>query len=109
MSRHFMKNDDLFYSTYTRSKGMNMANNKGMNMANARDVVIVGAARTAIGSYGGTLKDIAASELGAIAVKEAFVRAKVDPADVGQIVFGNVIHTEARDMYVSRVAGMNAG
>jgi acetyl-CoA C-acetyltransferase len=104
-----MKNDDLFYSTYTRSKGMNMANNKGMNMANARDVVIVGAARTAIGSYGGTLKDIAASELGAIAVKEAFVRAKVDPADVGQIVFGNVIHTEARDMYVSRVAGMNAG
>jgi acetyl-CoA C-acetyltransferase len=78
-------------------------------MANARDVVIVGAARTAIGSYGGTLKDIAASDLGAIAVKEAFVRAKIDPAQAGQIVFGNVIHTEARDMYVSRVVGMNAG
>jgi acetyl-CoA C-acetyltransferase len=78
-------------------------------MANARDVVIVGAARTAIGSYGGTLKDITACDLGAVAVKEAFARAKVDPAQAGQIVFGNVIHTEARDMYVSRVVGMNAG
>jgi acetyl-CoA C-acetyltransferase len=80
-----------------------------MNMANARDVVIVGAARTAIGSYGGALKDVAASDLGAVAVKEAFVRANIDPAEAGQIVFGNVIHTEARDMYVSRVVGMNAG
>ena len=78
-------------------------------MANARDVVIVGAARTAIGTFGGSLKDIPATDLGAIAVKEAFVRAKVDPAQAGQIVFGNVIHTEPRDMYVSRVVGMNAG
>lgn len=78
-------------------------------MANVREVVIVGAARTAIGTYGGTLKDIAACDLGAIAVKEAFSRAKVDPASAGQIVCGNVIHTEARDMYVSRVVGINAG
>lgn len=78
-------------------------------MANVREVVIVGAARTAIGTYGGALKDIAACDLGAIAVKEAFSRAKVDPASAGQIVCGNVIHTEARDMYVSRVVGINAG
>lgn len=78
-------------------------------MANARQVVIVGAARTAIGTYGGTLKDIPACELAVFAVKEAFTRAKVDPASVGQIVLGNVIHTEARDMYVSRVVGINSG
>jgi acetyl-CoA C-acetyltransferase len=78
-------------------------------MANARQVVIVGAARTAIGTYGGTLKDIPACELAVFAVKEAFARAKVDPASVGQIVLGNVIHTEARDMYVSRVVGINSG
>jgi acetyl-CoA C-acetyltransferase len=78
-------------------------------MANARDVVIVGAARTAIGTFGGALKDMTACDLGTHAVKEAFARAKVDPAQAGQIVFGNVIHTEARDMYVSRVVGINAG
>lgn len=75
----------------------------------AKEVVIVGAARTAIGTYGGALKDIAPGELGAIAVKEAFARAGVDPLQAGQIIFGNVIHTEARDMYVSRVVGLNAG
>ncbi|HZW21006.1 acetyl-CoA C-acyltransferase family protein [Noviherbaspirillum sp.] len=78
-------------------------------MANTRDVVIVGAARTAIGTFGGTLKDFSACDLGAIAVKEAFARAKVDPAQAGQIVMGNVIHCEPRDMYVSRVVGINAG
>ena len=78
-------------------------------MASMKDVVIVGAARTAIGSYGGTLKDFSASDLGAIVVKETFARAGIDPAQAGQIVLGNVIHCEARDMYVSRVAGLNAG
>ncbi len=78
-------------------------------MANTRDVVIVGAARTAIGTFGGTLKDFSACDLGAIAVKEAFARAKVDPAQAGQIVMGNVLHCEPRDMYVSRVVGLNAG
>ncbi|WP_211474705.1 acetyl-CoA C-acyltransferase family protein [Collimonas humicola] len=75
----------------------------------AKEVVIVGAARTAIGAFGGALKDIAPGELGAVAVKEAFARAGVDPKQAGQIIFGNVIHTEARDMYVSRVVGLNAG
>jgi acetyl-CoA C-acetyltransferase len=78
-------------------------------MSTSKNVVIVGAARTAIGSFGGMLKDFAASDLGATVVKEAFSRANVDPAQAGQIVFGNVIHCEARDMYVSRVVGINAG
>jgi acetyl-CoA C-acetyltransferase len=78
-------------------------------MTEKRDVVFVGAARTAIGTFGGALKDFSACDLGAIAVKEAFARAKVDPAQAGQIVIGNVIHTEPRDMYVSRVIGINAG
>src|SRR5437879_10101550 len=82
---------------------------KGIDMSTTRDVVIVGAARTAIGSYGGSLKDFSPSDLGAIAVREAFTRAGIDPAQAGQIVLGNVIHTEARDMYVARVVGINAG
>jgi acetyl-CoA C-acetyltransferase len=78
-------------------------------MTTTKDVLFVGAARTAIGTFGGALKDISACDLGTIAVKEAFNRAGVDPAAVGQIVLGNVIHTEARDMYISRVVGLNAG
>lgn len=73
------------------------------------DVVIVGAARTAIGSYGGSLKDQSACDLATIVVKEAFVRSGIDAGRAGQIVLGNVLHTEARDMYVSRVAGLQAG
>jgi acetyl-CoA C-acetyltransferase len=78
-------------------------------MADKREVVIVGAARSAIGTFNGALKDVPACDLGAHVVKAAFARAGVDPAQAGQIVFGNVIHGEARDMYVSRVAGINAG
>jgi acetyl-CoA C-acetyltransferase len=78
-------------------------------MANAREVVIVNGARTAIGDYGGSLKDIPPTELGARVVREAIARAGVDPAQIGQCVFGNVIHTEAKDMYLSRVAGVNGG
>jgi acetyl-CoA C-acetyltransferase len=78
-------------------------------MANTRQVVIVNGARTAIGDYGGALKDIPPTELGARVVREALSRSKVDPAMIGQCVFGNVIHTEARDMYLSRVVAVNGG
>ncbi|MBL8470987.1 MAG: acetyl-CoA C-acyltransferase family protein [Rhodocyclaceae bacterium] len=78
-------------------------------MAQARDVVIVSGVRTAIGDYGGTLKDFTPSDLGGRVVKEAIARAGIDAAQVSQLVFGNVIHTEARDMYVSRMAALNAG
>ena len=78
-------------------------------MSEQREVVILSGVRTAIGDYGGSLKDIPPSELAAKVVREAVSRAKVDPKDIGQCVFGNVIHTETRDMYVSRVAGINGG
>jgi len=74
-----------------------------------REVVVVSCARTAIGGYGGSLKDLGATKLGAIAIKEAVARAKVDPASVGHVVMGSVIHGEAKDMYVSRVAAVDAG
>ncbi len=74
-----------------------------------REVVILSGVRTAIGDYGGSLKDIAPTDLAARVVREALARAKVDPKDVGQCVFGNVLHTEAKDMYLSRVACVNGG
>src|SRR4051812_50099156 len=74
-----------------------------------RDVVILSGVRTAIGDYGGSLKDFPPSELGAKVIREAVARAKIDPASVGQVVLGNVIHTEPRDMYISRVAAVNGG
>jgi acetyl-CoA C-acetyltransferase len=76
---------------------------------NAREVVVVSGARTAIGDYGGALKDVAPTKLGAIAIKEAVARAGIDPASVGHVVVGSVIHGEARDMYISRVAAIDAG
>ena len=74
-----------------------------------RSVVVVSGARTAIGTYGGSLKDVAPTQLGAIVVREAVKRAGVDAAEVGHVVFGNVIHTDPKDMYLSRVAALEAG
>jgi acetyl-CoA C-acetyltransferase len=74
-----------------------------------REVVVVAGARTAIGDYGMALKDMPATRLGSIAIKEAVSRARVDPASVGHVVMGSVIHGEARDMYLSRVAAIDAG
>src|SRR5690242_17565957 len=79
------------------------------SIMNGRQVVLVAGVRTAIGDYGGTLKDIPPTELGATVVREALARAKVDPAEIGQCVFGNVIHTESKDMYMARVAGVKGG
>src|SRR5882762_1889801 len=78
-------------------------------MSNGREVVILSGVRTAIGDYGGSLKDVPPTELAARVVKEALARAKADPKDIGQCVFGNVIHTEAKDMYLSRVAAVDGG
>jgi acetyl-CoA C-acetyltransferase len=75
----------------------------------AREVVVVAGVRTAIGDYGGALKEVAPTRLGATAIREALARAKVDPARVGHVVVGSVIHGEARDMYMSRVAAIDAG
>jgi acetyl-CoA C-acetyltransferase len=75
----------------------------------AREVVVLSGVRTAIGRYGGSLKDIAPSELAAQVVRESVARARIEPADIGHVVFGNVIHTDAHDMYLSRVAAVNGG
>ncbi len=71
-------------------------------------VVISSAARTAVGSYGKSLSDVAPTELGAIAARSAIERAGIRPDQVDQVVFGNVIHTAAEDMYMGRVVGMKA-
>jgi acetyl-CoA C-acetyltransferase len=73
------------------------------------DVVIASAARTAIGSYGKSLAGVPPSDLGATAATAALERAGVEAADVDHVVFGNVIHTDAEDMYMARVVGMKAG
>jgi acetyl-CoA C-acetyltransferase len=78
-------------------------------MNEQREVVILSGVRTAIGDYGGSLKDIPPTELAAKVVREAVSRAKVDPKDIGQCVFGNVIHTDTKDMYLSRVAALKGG
>jgi acetyl-CoA C-acetyltransferase len=71
--------------------------------------MVVAGARTAIGDYGGAFKDIPPTKLGSIAIKQALLRAEVDPATVGHVVIGSVIHGEARDMYMARVAALDAG
>jgi acetyl-CoA C-acetyltransferase len=74
-----------------------------------REVVVVSGARTAIGTFGGSLKDMPPAALGALVAREALARAGVSGEEVGQVVFGNVIHTEAKDMYLARVAALEAG
>ena len=73
------------------------------------DVMVVAGTRTAIGDYGGAFKDIPPTKLGSIAIKEAISRGELDPATIGHVVMGSVIHGEARDMYMSRVAALDAG
>ena len=78
-------------------------------MNNGREVVVISGVRTAIGDFGGALKDFAPTDLGARCVREALVRAKVAPEEVGHVVFGHVIHTETKDMYLSRVCAVKGG
>ena len=74
-----------------------------------REVVVVSAVRTAIGTFGGSLKDVPPTELGALVVRESLKRAQVAGEDVGHVVFGHVVNTEPKDMYLSRVAAINGG
>ncbi len=74
-----------------------------------QDVVIVSGARTAIGDFGGSLKAVRPAELGTIVVSEAVRRAGIQPDRISQCIFGNVLHSEPRDMYLSRVAALQAG
>lgn len=74
-----------------------------------REVVVVSGVRTAIGTFGGSLKDVPPTQLAASVLREAVARAGVAPESVGQVVFGHVINTEPRDMYLSRVAAIEGG
>ena len=78
-------------------------------MSSGREVVVLSGVRTAIGDYGGGLKDLAPSELAGQVIREAVKRAKVEAKEVSACVVGNVIHTEAKDMYVSRVSALKGG
>jgi acetyl-CoA C-acetyltransferase len=73
------------------------------------EVVVVSGVRTAVGTYGGSLKDKPPTNLAADVVREAVKRAAIQPDEVGHVVFGNVIHTDAHDMYLARVAAINGG
>lgn len=73
------------------------------------DVFVVSAVRTAVGSFGGGLKDVRLSDLAAVAVRGALERSAVAPDQVGHVVMGNVVPTEPRDAYLGRVAAMDAG
>jgi acetyl-CoA C-acetyltransferase len=74
-----------------------------------KEVVVVSGVRTAIGTFGGSLKDVPPTKLAALVTKEALARAKVDGKDVENVVFGHVINTEPRDMYMARVAAIEGG
>ncbi len=75
----------------------------------SREVVVVSAVRTAIGTFGGGLKDIAPIELATQVVRESLKRASLAGDDVGHVVFGHVVNTEPKDMYLSRVAAIQGG
>ncbi|MCV6590547.1 MAG: acetyl-CoA C-acyltransferase family protein [Marinobacterium sp.] len=74
-----------------------------------REIVVLSGVRTAIGGFGGSLKDKSPGELAAACVQEAISRAGLQPDQLGHCVFGNVVHTERQDMYLSRVAALNGG
>ncbi len=74
-----------------------------------QEVFIVSGVRTAIGTFGGALKDVAPTFLAKTVIAEAMRRSGIDPAEVGHVVMGQVIHTEPRDMYMARVAAIDAG
>ncbi|AUL47929.1 acetyl-CoA acetyltransferase [Bordetella trematum] len=74
-----------------------------------KEVIVAAGVRTAIGDFGGALKDQAPCDLGAMVIRAALERAGVEGHEVGHVVMGHVINTEPRDMYLSRVAAMNAG
>jgi acetyl-CoA C-acetyltransferase len=75
----------------------------------AREVVVLSGVRTPIGGFGGSLKDIPPSDLGAQCVREAVSRSGVESTEVGHIVFGHIIHTDSHDHYLARVVGVKGG
>jgi acetyl-CoA C-acetyltransferase len=85
------------------------AEQKEKKIMTQSEVVVLSGVRTAIGDFGGALKDKPPTELGAAVVREAVKRAGIQPDNVEHVVFGGVIHTDVHDMYLARVAAVNAG
>src|SRR5699024_3873851 len=73
------------------------------------EVVVVGACRTAIGSFGKGLKDVSPCDLGATVLQALLQRTGVQADSIGHVVFGHVVNTELCDLYLSRTAAINAG
>ncbi len=78
-------------------------------MSEKREVVVLSGVRTAIGAFGGSLKDHPPTELAALVTREAVARAGVSPDEIGHVVFGHVINTEPHDMYMARYAAVRGG
>jgi acetyl-CoA C-acetyltransferase len=76
---------------------------------NHRQVVVLSAVRTAVGKFGGALKEVPPTELAAKVICQSLQRSGLNPADIGHVVFGNVIHTDPKDMYLARVAALRGG
>jgi len=74
-----------------------------------KDVVIIDGARTAFGTFGGALRDTSATDLGVVAAKAALERSKVDPKQIDQVIFGNVLQTSGDAVYLARHIGLKAG
>ncbi len=74
-----------------------------------KDAVIIDGARTAFGTFGGSLRDVSATDLGVVAAKAALERAKVDPKQIDQVIFGNVLQTSGDAVYLARHIGLKSG
>src|SRR5438270_1815898 len=74
-----------------------------------KDIVIIDGARTAFGTYGGALRDTSATDLGIIAAKGALEKSKVDPKQIDQVIFGNVLQTSGDAVYFARHIGLKSG
>ncbi len=75
----------------------------------APEIIILSARRTAIGTFGGTLKDVPLCDLATTVVKAALIDSQVEAERIGHVVMGNVIATEPKDAYLARVAAITAG
>lgn len=78
-------------------------------MSTIEDVVVLSAARTAVGRFGGSLANVPLENLGSAVIKEACTRAGVDPKDIPSAVIGNVLRTKSKDSYIARMAALEAG
>ena len=100
---------DLIYPFYESIKVNSLLNNQTNGEKMRNEIFILGSARTAIGTFGGSLLGISPIELATSVSKSAIKRSEIKASDIGHVAFGHVINTEPKDMYLSRLAALNAG